>query len=259
MPGRDKVIVSISSAAMAPSRAALAAASASAWWGCPPGTSLTAMSVTMSQDLAEPVGDRRRGGGGVDTAIGLEKPVAGLEDASPRPRSRARAASAAFDPEHRREPGVVFAGDAGIGRRREPADRGRRQCDRLRRLRRVEMQQPRRGNRGGEDRDEAAVKALAAKARRDRFADPPRRLVAEHDRGQHLFAAGAAALGDRQARRGQGCAGMDDVAQIAVVAGRGVAHHRVDLRRVGERKFRAVVEPDRGVGPPAALARQACG
>ena len=152
---------------------------------------------------------------------------------------------------------MVFAGDAGVGRRREPADRGRRQCDRLRGLRRVEVQQPRRGNRAGEDRDEAAVKALAAKARRDRFADPPRRLIAEHDRGQYLFAAGAAALGDRQARRGQGCAGMDDVAQIAVVAGRGVAHHRVDLRRVGERKFRAVVEPDRGVGPPPALARQA--
>ena len=50
---------------------------------------------------------------------------------------------------------------------------------------------------------------------------------------------------------------MDDVAQIAVVAGGGVAHHRVDLRRVGERQFRAVVEPHRGVGPPAALARQA--
>ena len=47
---------------------------------------------------------------------------------------------------------------------------------------------------------------------------------------------------------------MDDVAQIAVVGGRGVAHHGIGLGRLGERQFGAVVEPQRGVGPAAALA-----
>ena len=49
---------------------------------------------------------------------------------------------------------------------------------------------------------------------------------------------------------------MDDVAQIAVVAGGGVAHHRVDLRRLGERQLEAGLEPHRRIGPAAALARQ---
>jgi hypothetical protein len=60
---------------------------------------------------------------------------------------------------------MVFARDAGVGRGGEPADRGRRQGDRLRCTRRVEVQQPRRGDRGGKDRGMAAVEAALAKAR----------------------------------------------------------------------------------------------
>src|SRR5205085_10729684 len=49
-PGLDTVMLSIASAAACALRAALAAASARAWYGWPPGTNLTAMSVTMSHE-----------------------------------------------------------------------------------------------------------------------------------------------------------------------------------------------------------------
>ncbi len=49
---------------------------------------------------------------------------------------------------------------------------------------------------------------------------------------------------------------MDDVAEIAVVRRRGVAHDRVRPRGAHGRQLRARIEPDRGVGPSPALARQ---
>ena len=46
---------------------------------------------------------------------------------------------------------------------------------------------------------------------------------------------------------------MHDVAQIAIVGGRGVARDGVDLRGIGHRQFGAGMEPHRGVWCPAAL------
>ena len=56
------------------------------------------MSVTMSQDCPRPLVDIGRGGGRIDAAIGLEKPVLRFEDAFFAPGSRAAAASAALMP-----------------------------------------------------------------------------------------------------------------------------------------------------------------
>ena len=120
-------------------------------------------------------------------------------------------------------------------------------------LRRVETEQPPGGDRTGKDRDEAPVKAPGAEAWGDRFADAPRRFVAENDRRQHLLSPGAAALGHGERSGDEGCAGMDDVAQIAVVGRRGVARYGVDLRGIGHRQFGARIEPERSVWCPAAL------
>jgi len=49
---------------------------------------------------------------------------------------------------------------------------------------------------------------------------------------------------------------MDDVAQITVVGSRRVAHHGVDLRRLGYRQFWARIEPQRGFRTPAAVSRE---
>ena len=158
--------------------------------------------------------------------------------------------------EHRRQPRVILARDRGIRRGGQPADRRRRQRDRLRHLRRVEPQQPRRRHRGGEHRAVAAVKAARAEAWRDRLADAPGGLVAADDRCQHRLAAAAVAFGDRQRDRGQRRAGMDDVAQVAVVGCGGIAHHGIRLRGIGDRDARIGIEPQRCVGPAAAFARQ---
>ena len=48
---------------------------------------------------------------------------------------------------------------------------------------------------------------------------------------------------------------MHDIAQIAVVRGRRVAHHRIDLRRADDRQLGAGVEPHRGLRLAAALLR----
>jgi hypothetical protein len=98
------------------------------------------------------------------------------------------------------------------------------------------------------------VKAAVAKAGRDRRADASRRLIAEDDCRQYVLAAGAAALGHGKRGRDERRAGMDDVAQIAVVGGRGVAHRGIDPRGVGHRQFGPGVEPQRGLGGAAALA-----
>ncbi len=127
------------------------------------------------------------------------------------------AASAAFTPSIAASPAWYSRATLVFGGGGQTADEVADKRDRLRHLRCIEPQQLPGGNRGGEDRDEAAVKPAAAKAGGDRLADPPRRLVAQHDRRQHLLAAGAGALGDGERRRGQRRAGMDDLAQIAVV------------------------------------------
>jgi hypothetical protein len=49
---------------------------------------------------------------------------------------------------------------------------------------------------------------------------------------------------------------MDDVAQIAVVRSRRVAHHGIDLRRLGYRQFWPRIEPQRGFGDAAAFSRK---
>src|SRR5215469_13974294 len=138
-PGLDTVMLSIASAAACALRAALAAASARAWYGWPPGTNLTAMSVTMSHEPP-----RSRVASAAPSlpcaAYRFEKPELHLQNALfclvaalRRPHR--------LDAGHRRHAGVVFARDAGIGRLRQPARRGRGQCDRVRRLLGVEMEQ----------------------------------------------------------------------------------------------------------------------
>ena len=75
-PGRDRVMVSTSSGETLPALAALAAASASAWLGCPPGTSLMAMSVMMSH--SPQVARHARA---VRAAIDFKEAMACFEDA----------------------------------------------------------------------------------------------------------------------------------------------------------------------------------
>ena len=138
---------------------------------------------------------------------------------------------------------MVFARHAGVGRGGEPADRGRRQGDRLSHLFAIQPQQPRGCDGGGENSDQAAVKPVSAKAWSDRLADPSGSLVAEHDRRENILAAGAGPLGHGEAGGGQRRAGMNDVAQVAVVAGGAVTHHRVYLRRIGQWQLGASIEP----------------
>ena len=49
---------------------------------------------------------------------------------------------------------------------------------------------------------------------------------------------------------------MDDVAQIAVVGRRCIAHHGIDLRRLGYGQFWSRIEPQRGFGVSAAFSRK---
>jgi hypothetical protein len=49
---------------------------------------------------------------------------------------------------------------------------------------------------------------------------------------------------------------MDDIAQITVVGSRRVAHHGIDLCRLGYRQFWPRIEPRRGFGDPAAFPRE---
>ncbi len=74
------------------------------------------------------------------------------------------------------------------------------QGNRLSHLRRIEVHEPAGGDSTGKDRDETAVKTARAEAGCDRFADAPRRLIAEDDRCQHLLSAGAASARQRRAR-----------------------------------------------------------
>ena len=64
-----------------------------------------------------------------------------------------------LDTQHRRQSGMILAGNTGIGRGHQPADRGRRQCYGLGQARRVQLQQSPRGDRAAKDRDQTAVKA----------------------------------------------------------------------------------------------------
>jgi len=61
------------------------------------------------------------------------------------------------------------------------------------------------------------VKAAAAEARGNRFADTPGRLVAEDDCRQHVLPPGAGSLGGGKRGGDEGRAGMHDVPQVAVV------------------------------------------
>ena len=105
-----------------------------------------------------------------------------------------------------------------------------------------------------EDRARRAVKPAHPRIRH-RVDDTSGQLVAEHDRRQHVLAARAVVLGDRQRGRGQRRAAMHDVAQIAVVRGRRVAHHRVDLRRA---RRPAVWRRHRTTPRPAPLPPRSC-
>ena len=98
------------------------------------------------------------------------------------------------------------------------------------------------------------MKPTFAELRADRVADATRRLVAEHDCRQHVAAAGASSLGEGETCRGQRRTAMDDGAQIAIVGSSGVAHHGVDLRRLGGREFGPGIKPQRGLRRAAALA-----
>jgi len=127
--------------------------------------------------------------------------------------------------------------------------------DRLRQLFRIQSQQVARRDCRREHRTEAAVEAAAAKPR-DRFADAPGRFITEHHRRQHRRAIGTVAFRERQRGRGQWRAAMHDVAQVAVIGGRGIARHGIRLRCIGNRKFGAGVEPQRRLRPAAVVAGQ---
>ena len=186
--------------------------------------------------------------GAVLPAIDFEKSQAGFEDPLLGPVA-ALCRKRRLDAEHRRQPGMILARDAGVRRRHQPADRGGRERDRLRHTRGIELQQPPGGDRAAKDRGKAAMKPAGAEAGGDRFADAPGRLVAEDDRRQHILAAGAGPLGEGERGGHERRAGMDDIAQVAVVGGRGVAHHRIDPRRLGDRQFR---RPRRTIATPRA-------
>ena len=98
------------------------------------------------------------------------------------------------------------------------------------------------------------MKTSGTKPRCDRFADASGCFVAEDDCGEHIFPIGAGTLGHSERAGDEGRAGMHDVAQVAIVRGRGVAHHGIDLRGIGQRQFRARREPHGGLRAPAALA-----
>ena len=188
-------------------------------------------------------------------AVDFEKPALGLENALFRPISALRCLRGS-NTQHCRQPGMIFARGAGVCRGHQSADRGRREGHRLRHLRCVEAQQPAGGNSPRENSDQAAMKSTGAKAGCDRLADAPGRLVAEDDCRQHVFASRSIPLGHGE-RRGDECrTGMDDVAQIAVVGSRCVAHHGIDLRRLGYRQFWPCIEPQRGFGDAAAFSRE---
>ena len=100
------------------------------------------------------------------------------------------------------------------------------------------------------------MKSTGAKAGCDRIANAPGRLVAEDDCRQHVFAVRTGPFGHRKRRGHENRTGMDNVAQVAVVGSRRVAHHRIDLRRLGYRQFWPRIEPQRGLGGPAAFSRK---
>ena len=195
-------------------------------------------------------GGQRRPLIAVDAAYRFEKPELHLQNALfclvaalRRPHR--------LDAGHRRHAGVVFARDAGIGRLRQPARRGRGQCDRVCRLLGVEMEQAGRGYRRREDRRLRAVEAALAEPGH-RVDNAARGLVTDDDRRQHLLAGAAVVLSGGQRGRNQRRATMHDRAQIAVIGGGGVAHHRIDLGGIDHRQFGAgLVEPDRGPGAAA--------
>ena len=139
--------------------------------GMAAGTSLIAMSVTMSQLRPGRVSRRRRPRP-VLPAIGFEKSQAGFEDSLLCPVA-ALCRERRLDAEHRRQPGMILARGAGVRRRHQPADRGGRERDRLRHARGIELQQPPGGDRAAEDRGDAAMKPAGAETGRDRFADRP--------------------------------------------------------------------------------------
>src|SRR5258708_20637566 len=60
--------------------------------------------------------------GAFDAAIDLEEPLTGFEDALCGSVA-ALCCKSRLDAEHRRQPGVILAGDAGVRRRHQPADR----------------------------------------------------------------------------------------------------------------------------------------
>ena len=79
------------------------------------------------------------------------------------------------------------------------------------------------------------MKTARAEAGCDRFPDAPRRLIAEDDRRQHVLSAGAGPLGNGECGGGEGRAGVNDIAQVAVVGSRGVTRDGIDLRGFGHR------------------------
>ena len=165
-------------------------------------------------------------------AVNLEEAAVGLENAFfclvPALGCECR-----LNAEHRGQPGMIFAGDAGVCRCRQPADRRRREGDGLGQAGRVELQQPPGGDCAAKDRDKAAVESARPEGGRDRLADATRRLIAENDCRQHIFAAGTGAFRHSECRGDQGRAGMHDVSQVAVVGRSRIAHHGIDLGRLG--------------------------
>ena len=222
-----------------PAIAALAAASAAAWCGWPPGTSLTAMFVVMSHSCAEVLRHVLQ----VISAVRGEKAARHLEHVllghEPLVRGERR-----MDAEHRREPRVILARHAGVGGDHQAADRGRGERDRLRHLCLRQLEERPGRDRAAEDRGDRAVEAALAAPRGQRLVDAPRDLVAEHHRREHVAAARAGPLRHRDRGRRDDRADVRDAAQVAVVRGRGVAHHRVHPRRVRDGQPAPAVEPE---------------
>ena len=152
-----------------------------------------------------------------------------------------------MDAEHRRESRVILARHAGVGGHHQASDRGRGERDRLRHLSLRQLEERAGRDRAAEDRGDRAVEAALAAPRGERFVDAPRDLVAVHHCREHVAAVRGGLLrhGDRARRDNR--ADVRDAAQVAVVRSGGVAHHRVDPRRVRDGQSASAVEPKGGL------------
>src|ERR1700730_3236362 len=75
--------------------------------------------------------------------------------------------------------------------------------------------------------------------------------VPQHDRGSQVRTGLAGTLSHGECAGDEGRTGMYDVAQVAIVRRRGIAHHGIDLRGIGHRQFRARSKPHGSYHPPA--------